>query len=78
MATSQQPPSSPRKSRLDSYAKYSGMGIQMLAIIFAGTYGGIKIDEYLALKFPIFTIVLSLLSVFGAIWFVVKDLVRKK
>jgi hypothetical protein len=54
------------------------MGIQMLAIIFAGTYGGIKIDEALSLTFPLFTIVLSLLSVAIAIWFVVKDLIRKK
>ena len=76
--TSPQPQRSPRKNRLDVYARYSGMGIQMLVIIFAGTYGGIKIDEYLTLKFPVFTIVLSLLSVVFAIWFVVKDLIRKK
>ena len=78
MAKSPQSPPSPRKNRLDSYAKYSGMGIQMLVIIFAGTFGGIKLDEVLTLKFPVFTIVLSLLSVVLAIWFVVKDLIRKK
>ncbi|HLG35006.1 MAG TPA: AtpZ/AtpI family protein [Bacteroidia bacterium] len=78
MATNPQSPPSPRKNRLDVYSRYSGMGIQMLVIIFAGTYCGIKLDEFLSLKFPAFTIMLSLLSVAVAIWFVVKDLIRKK
>lgn len=78
MATNPQPPSSPRKNRLDAYVKYSGMGIQMLVIIFAGAYGGIKLDKVLSLKFPVFTITLSLLAVVVAIWFVIKDLIRKK
>lgn len=55
------------------------MGFQMGAIIFAGMYGGIKLDEYLGIKkFPVFTIVLSLASVFGAIYFVIKDVLKKK
>lgn len=55
------------------------MGFQMGAIIFLGMYGGIKLDEYLGLKkFPVFTLVLSLLSVFGAIYMVIKDFLKKK
>ncbi len=55
------------------------MGFQMGAIIFVGMYGGIKLDEYLGIKkFPVFTILLSLSSVFGAIYFVIKDVLKKK
>ncbi len=51
----------------------------MGVIIFIGMYGGIKLDEWLGIKkFPIFTIVLSLLAVFGAIYFVIKDFLKKK
>jgi ATP synthase protein I len=74
----QKKPSLPKK-QLNSYAKYSIMGFQMGAIIFAGMYGGIKLDEWLGLKkFPAFTLILSLLSVFAAIWFAIKDFLKKK
>jgi hypothetical protein len=53
------------------------MGLQMGVIIFAGVFGGFKLDELLNLKFPIFTVVLSLLSVFGSIFLVTKDLNKK-
>jgi hypothetical protein len=55
------------------------MGFQMAAIIIIGMYGGIKLDEFLGLKkFPIFTLLFSLLSVFAAIYFVIKDFLKKK
>ncbi|MBK5286475.1 MAG: AtpZ/AtpI family protein [Bacteroidia bacterium] len=50
----------------------------MLVIIFAGTYGGLRLDKTLSFKFPLFTIVLSLLSVAVAIWLAVKDFSKKK
>lgn len=74
----QKKPSLPKK-QLNSYAKYSIMGFQMGAIIFLGMFGGIKLDELLGLKkFPVFTLVLSLLSVFLAIYFAIKDFLKKK
>jgi F0F1-type ATP synthase assembly protein I len=65
-----------RKKSLDNYAKYSSIAFQMLAIILAGVFLGIKIDEWLGLSAPIFTVILSLLSVVLAIYFVVKDLIK--
>jgi ATP synthase protein I len=65
------------KSPYNSYAKYSSMGLQMGVIIFVGVFGGFKLDELLNLKFPVFTVVLSLLSVFASIYFVTKDLNKK-
>jgi len=49
----------------------------MLALIFAGMYGGYKLDQLLHLKFPAFTIVLSLLATAIAIWLAVKDFTKK-
>jgi hypothetical protein len=54
------------------------MGITMVVIIGGGTYGGVLLDKHLGLKFPIFTIVLSLASVCLAIWYFIKDFLKKK
>ena len=54
------------------------MGFQMAAIIGLGCWGGIALDSYFQTKFPGFTIVLSLSSVIVAIYWVVKDLLKKK
>jgi len=70
------PLSEKRKKSLDSYARYSSIAFQMLAIILAGVFGGIKLDEWLNLKVPVFTVSLSILSVILAIYYVTKDLLR--
>ena len=65
------------QKQYNAYLKYSNLAIQMIVIIGGGTYGGFRLDKYLGWKFPVFTIVLSLLSVTTAIWFSVKDLLKK-
>ncbi len=65
------------KKQLNDYARYSGMAVQMIAIILIGVLGGIKLDEVLSLKFPLFTLVLSLLSVFLSMFFAIKDFLKK-
>ncbi len=50
----------------------------MIAIIVGGTMGGIQLDKWLQLKFPIFTLVLMLLSVFLAIYYFIKDVIKKR
>jgi len=62
---------------LSAYAKYSGLAIQMGVIIFLTTWGGIKLDEVTGTAQPVFTIILSLLGVFAAIWVAVKDFIKK-
>lgn len=58
---------------LRSYARYSGIGFQMLAIIGGLTWLGIKTDEWLG-AYPLFTVVLSLASVGIALYAVIKQL----
>ena len=64
------------KGKFKAYAKYSSMAFQMMFIIIIGTFGGLKLDEYLALGIPIFTVSLSLISVVLAIYISVKDLLK--
>lgn len=66
------------KNQLPDYARYSSIAIQMLVIIAGGIFGGYLLDKYLDLKFPVFTVVLSFLSVAFAIYIVIKDLIKKK
>jgi hypothetical protein len=50
----------------------------MAVIIAAGAFGGLGLDRWTQLKFPIFTIVLSLGAVVLAIYMVVRDLIKRK
>ena len=73
--------STPKKKQPDesnAYMRYATMGTQMLVIIGLGVFGGYKLDKWLEFKIPVFTLILSLLSVAAAIYLSVKDLYRKK
>jgi hypothetical protein len=47
----------------------------MIAIIVLGTFGGLKLDSWLELSFPVFTLVLSVLSVVLAVYYAIKDFI---
>lgn len=70
------PPEEGRK-QLSGYARYTNMAFQMFAIIGIGVFGGVKLDEWLHLEFPVFTLILSVLAVSAAIYSAIKDLIRK-
>jgi F0F1-type ATP synthase assembly protein I len=48
----------------------------MIVIILVTTWGGIKLDKLFGFKTPVFTIILSLLGVFAAIYTVVRDFIK--
>ena len=56
-------------------ASYSGMAFQMGVIIAGGTYGGIKLDEWLNLS-PLFTIVCALASIALAVYVMINKLTQ--
>jgi len=58
------------------FAKYSGLAFQMLGIILVTVWGGIKLDKLTGWHTPVFTIVLSLLGVFAAIYIAIKDFIK--
>jgi F0F1-type ATP synthase assembly protein I len=61
---------------LQDYAKYSSIAFQMIGIILITVWGGTRLDKLLNLETPVFTIVLSLLGVFGAIYTAIKDFIK--
>jgi F0F1-type ATP synthase assembly protein I len=67
--------SSPNKG-LNDFGRYSGMAFQMIAIILITTWGGVQLDKLAKFHTPVFTIILSLLGVFAAIYTAVKDFIK--
>jgi membrane protein DedA with SNARE-associated domain len=50
----------------------------MIAIILLGVFGGKKLDNWLEMKKPVFTAILSLVAVILAIYYAIKDLIKIK
>ena len=50
----------------------------MIAIILLGVFGGMQLDKLIKLEFPIFTVILTILSVILSIYYVIRDLIRMK
>ncbi len=74
-------PNSTKKKQPDdrnAYMRYATMGTQMMAIIGLGVFGGYYLDKHFGFTIPVFTLVLSLLSVFAAIYLSIKDFLKKK
>jgi ATP synthase protein I len=61
---------------LNDFAKYTGLGLQMLGIIAFTTWGGTKLDKIAGFNVPVFTIILSLFGVFAAIYTAIKDFIK--
>ena len=66
------------KKDSNAYLKYSGMGIQLLVIIFIGTFIGQKLDAHFQVEKGYFTAALALLSTLGGLYLILKDLINEK
>lgn len=64
-----------QKDRLNSYARFSGLVIQMVAIICVGTYIGIKLDENYPNDNNLFTLGFTLGFVIISIVFVIRRII---
>jgi len=54
------------------------MAFQMIIIIGGMTFAGVKLDERRGGETPVYTIILSLLGVFAALYTTLKDFIGKK
>ena len=70
------PEKNPVNDGLKSYARYTALGFQMIIIILVSVWGGIKLDKLFGFVNPVFTVILSLLGVFAAIYTAVKDFIK--
>lgn len=68
---------SPRKPP-SNFNKYSNLGIQMAVTIGLGCWGGYKLDQTYPNKYHVYTIILSLFSIFAALYLVLKDFIKPK
>ena len=65
-----------KKKQLNSYIKYTSLTTQMAVIIAAGAFFGDYLDKKHTLDTPIYTIILSLLSIFLALYYVLKKILN--
>ena len=63
-----------KKKQLSSYIKYSSLTTQMAVIIASGTFFGDYLDKKHTSDTPVYTIILSLLSIFLALYWVLKKI----
>ena len=70
--------SKPEKNKkyLKDYARYSNLAFRLIAIILVGFFGGMKIDQWLKLESPIFTLVLALTGLFLSLYLLIKDMLK--
>jgi ATP synthase protein I len=62
---------------MKSWARYSGMGFQMIAIILLFYWAGSKLDERAATEKPVYTAVLTVLGVFAGLYIVLRDFLNR-
>ena len=62
-----------QKDRLNNYARFTGIGFQMLVTIGLGVFAGVKLDENYPNQYSTFTIICSLASIGIALYSVIKQ-----
>lgn len=76
MASADPSPNKKLKTSSNSYLKYSSLAIQLLAAMFFMGWLGYLLDNYLALKFPIFMLLFGF-SAFGGMMYQIYRSVKK-
>jgi len=65
----------PPKNSKD-FVKYSSLAFEMIVIMGLGVFAGIKLDDWLNTS-PVFTLILMIFSVIGAIFHAIKNFLNK-
>ncbi len=65
------------KKKIDLFIRYSSLAFEMMLIMATGVFAGYKIDQWLELSFPAFTLGLMILSVIGAIFYAIRNFLKK-
>lgn len=68
-------PDDPKK-KLEDYAKFSGLAIQMAVLIILAAYGGKWLDEKLENETPGWTITLILFAIFVSLYQVIRAVIK--
>jgi ATP synthase protein I len=68
------PKKSDSEPQFNQYARYSGLGFQMIATILAGLWLGMKTDHWLGFKNPVFTVIFVLIFIIASLIILIKGL----
>ena len=60
------------KKQFDDFIRYSSLAFEMMIIMCAGVWIGVKLDQWLKTNFPVFTLVLMILSVIGSVYHAIR------
>ena len=63
---------------VNSFLKYSSLGLQMLVTLGIGAWLGMKLDQYLGLKFPVFLLSFIFLLFFGLMYQLYRNLNKEE
>jgi hypothetical protein len=77
MATPQKEPQNESSGKnVSGLVRYSGMAMQMLGTILVFTYAGYKLDEWQQNKIPVWTLILSLISIAASLYLLITGISR--
>lgn len=65
------------RSGYNSYLRFTGLGFTMIGIILVFCFGGYWLDGLIGWKYPVLTIVLSMLGIAGSLVYLFKETGRK-
>ncbi len=63
-----------KKNSFNSYARFSGIAFQMIAIVMVGSFIGVKLDDKFPNEHNWYTLALSLASVILSVIFVIRNI----
>lgn len=64
------------KKKFDDFIRYSNLAFEMIAIMGLSVFAGFKIDRWLDLSFPAFTLAFMIISVIAAIYHAIKKFLK--
>ncbi len=64
------------KKYLRDYGRYSTLAFRLIAVVMIGFFSGLKLDQWLNMKYPIFTVVLASVGLFLSLYLLIKDLLK--
>lgn len=64
------------KKKVNTYLKFSSIGLQMGILVAAAAFGGQWLDEKQGNETPIWTIVLILISIFASLYQIIREVIK--
>jgi hypothetical protein len=54
--------------------RFSAIGLEMAIVVVAGVWGGVALDKYCLFRVPVFRLLFSFLSLFAAMWILIRTI----